>query len=111
MTQLYCLNCKQYTETKNVVENFTINNRRQLRGNCIICGRYKCLFVGGKSGEEPELKSKNRITKDRQKRKKAAVKRKVMRLGPDYLKADKETQKRVRMILREAVKPISDTKE
>ncbi len=45
MVSLYCVRCKQKTETNNVEEVMSKNNKRMLRGNCFICGTKKCSFI------------------------------------------------------------------
>ena len=49
---MYCLTCKNITETINPSYSVSKNNtgkpgkaRNMLRGNCAICGRIKCQFV------------------------------------------------------------------
>src|SRR4051794_25612366 len=59
---IYCLKCKKKTETINTSEVITKNNRRQLKGQCKICGTKKSQFiakqtnnkllVGGEIGSE-----------------------------------------------------------
>ena len=42
---IYCLKCKQKTNSKDITEVITKNNRRMLKGICIVCGSKKSTFV------------------------------------------------------------------
>jgi Domain of unknown function (DUF5679)/Phospholipase A2-like domain len=42
---MYCVKCKNITETVNPYFSITKNNRNMLKGNCAVCGRVKCQFV------------------------------------------------------------------
>ena len=43
--KIYCVKCKQKTDSDNI-ENITIkNNRMAIRGNCKICNTQKYMFV------------------------------------------------------------------
>lgn len=44
---MYCVKCKQKTETNNVQEVTSKNNRKMLRGICAICGTTKTQFIKG----------------------------------------------------------------
>ena len=50
---MYCIKCKNITETINPSYSVTKNNRNMLKGNCAVCGRVKCQFV--KSTAVPAL--------------------------------------------------------
>ena len=43
--QIYCLKCKVKTETTNVTESKTKNNRYITKDVCSLCGRNKSVFV------------------------------------------------------------------
>ena len=47
---MYCVKCKQKTETVNVIHVVTKNNRRLLKGTCTACGSKKSSFVVGNKG-------------------------------------------------------------
>jgi hypothetical protein len=51
MIELYCVKCKQKTETLDVTKVITKNNRNMLKGICTICGKNKSSFVSNKVGE------------------------------------------------------------
>ena len=51
MRLLYCVKCKQKTETLDVTKMISKNNRNMLKGICTICGKNKCSFVSNKTGE------------------------------------------------------------
>jgi len=43
--QIYCLKCKIETETTDMTESKTKNNRNIMKGVCSTCGRNKSVFV------------------------------------------------------------------
>jgi hypothetical protein len=47
---MYCVKCKNHTETKNVQTVTTKNGRSMLRGTCDICGKTKTQFVKASQG-------------------------------------------------------------
>ena len=49
---MYCVKCKEKTESKNITEIISKNNRRMLKSICSICGSKKSQFVKHISGEE-----------------------------------------------------------
>ena len=51
MIELYCVKCKQKTETLDVTKVITKINRNMLKGICTICGKNKASFVSNKVGE------------------------------------------------------------
>ena len=57
MTILYCVKCKQKTETLDVVKVITKNNRNMLKGICKVCGKKKASFVSNKIGKGFSLNS------------------------------------------------------
>ena len=44
-TMLYCLKCKQKTQTNDLQQVMTKNNRPMLRGKCATCGLTKTQFI------------------------------------------------------------------
>lgn len=42
---IYCLKCKTKTDTKNIKQSITKNNKKMLQGNCSICNCKKSQFV------------------------------------------------------------------
>ena len=42
---IYCLKCKQKTETLDGVELKTSNGRNMIKGICSVCGTKKSVFV------------------------------------------------------------------
>ena len=46
---MYCLKCKQLTDTNNVERVVTRNGRNMKRGICVICGSVKTQFVSVKT--------------------------------------------------------------
>ena len=49
---MYCVNCKGSTETRNISEMVSKNNRKMKKGICIVCGSKKSTFVKSGSGIE-----------------------------------------------------------
>lgn len=49
---MYCVKCKQQTNTKDISEAISKNNRKMLKGICTVCGVKKSTFVKGKSTGE-----------------------------------------------------------
>ena len=47
---LYCVKCKSRTETRDIQNVVTKNNRPMLRGVCVVCGTTKTQFVKKPSG-------------------------------------------------------------
>jgi Domain of unknown function (DUF5679)/Phospholipase A2-like domain len=48
---MYCLKCKQKTESKNITKVISKNNRIMLKGICVVCGCKKSAFTkNDKSG-------------------------------------------------------------
>ena len=45
---MYCVKCKYKTETLNIVQIISTNNRHKNKGVCSICGRNKSSFVSNK---------------------------------------------------------------
>lgn len=50
MSKLYCVKCKNKTDTDNIEYVTTENGRRRARGVCNDCGSNKSSFVGSSSG-------------------------------------------------------------
>ena len=48
---MYCVKCKQKTDSKNGIEITSKNNRKMLKGICIICGSKKSQFAKKLSGK------------------------------------------------------------
>ena len=45
MNKIYCFKCRKYTETRDVKQKTTKNNRQMLQGICAVCGRKKSKFI------------------------------------------------------------------
>ena len=44
MNQIYCVKCCKFTETRDVKQKTTKNNRQMLQGICVASGRKKSKF-------------------------------------------------------------------
>jgi len=51
MNQIYCVKCRKFTETRDVKQKTTKNNRQMLQGICVVCGTKKSEFISA-SGKE-----------------------------------------------------------
>jgi hypothetical protein len=49
---MYCLKCKQNTETKNTVEKTLRNGKKMLQGLCCVCGSKKNRFLAKSSPQK-----------------------------------------------------------
>ena len=49
--ETYCVKCKQKTETLNIENVITKNNRNMIKGICTVCGKKKSSFIKSKIGE------------------------------------------------------------
>ena len=47
---MYCVKCKNSTNTSNELVIETKNNRRMKRGTCVVCGKNKTQFVKSSKG-------------------------------------------------------------
>ena len=47
---MYCVKCKNSTNTSNELVIETKNNRRMKRGTCVVCGKTKTQFVRSSKG-------------------------------------------------------------
>jgi len=45
MNQIYCVKCREFTETRDVKQKTTKNNRQMLQGICVVCGMKKSKFI------------------------------------------------------------------
>jgi len=45
MNKIYCLKCREFTETRDVKQKTTKNNRQMLQGICVVCGTKKSKFI------------------------------------------------------------------
>ena len=45
MDKMYCVKCQRFTETKDVKQKTTKNNRQMLQGICVVCGTKKSKFI------------------------------------------------------------------
>ena len=48
---MYFLKCKAVTDSINIQERITKNNRKMLSGVCTVCGKKKSVFISSKSGQ------------------------------------------------------------
>ena len=51
MEIIYCLKCKTKTDTLEIKQSKTKNNRLMIKGKCVLCGTNKSRFISAKEGE------------------------------------------------------------
>ena len=51
MNQIYCVKCQRFTETRDVKQKTTKNNRQMLQGICVACGTKKSMFIKSQEGK------------------------------------------------------------
>ena len=51
---IYCLKCKQKTETIDYLEMKSSNGRNMIKGICSICGSKKSVFVSSTAAAAPQ---------------------------------------------------------
>ena len=49
--KIYCLKCKTKTDTLEIEQSKSRNNRLMLRGKCALCGTTKSRFISAKEGK------------------------------------------------------------
>lgn len=54
---MYCLKCRRKTESINVIQITTKNNRFMLQGICVVCGCKKSMFVKSTEGGKIDIHS------------------------------------------------------
>jgi hypothetical protein len=59
---MYCVKCKNKTETSNVQNVVSKNGRPMLHGKCVLCGTIKTQFGAMKKGGDP-ISSLNSVTR------------------------------------------------
>ena len=47
---MYCVKCKQKTDSNNAVESMSANSRRMIKSICSVCGSRKSTFIKTTSG-------------------------------------------------------------
>ena len=52
---MYCVKCKKKTDTLDIIQITTTNNKHMMKGVCSICGKNKSSFVSNKLGVEPSV--------------------------------------------------------
>ena len=51
MDKIYCLKCKTKTDSLEIEQSKSRNNRLMLQGKCALCGTTKTRFISAKEGE------------------------------------------------------------
>lgn len=63
-SQMYCLKCKKQTDTNNIIEAVSKNNRKMLKGICNICGSKKSRFIPMQNNKINVSKTQMKRTND-----------------------------------------------
>ena len=108
MTKIYCVKCREFTDTKSERFVTTKNNRTRLTGICKACGTKKGMFVSKDRTFNP--KTEDELEEARFKRATSSVKKKALAIGYKAL-YDKDTQKCVMDCLPEFLKESSKKKK
>ena len=107
MVKIYCIKCKQKTDTTGEQQDMTNSGRYRILGDCSICGTYKSVFTGEGWKINPKSE-RERSKKDkadaRVKRQESSLNRKARKLGLRVLSVDKTSQKMIKSLLKEAEK-------
>lgn len=53
MDYIYCMKCKDKTDSVNMTEAMSKNNRRMIKAQCADCGTRKCKFIKNGQGLAP----------------------------------------------------------
>jgi hypothetical protein len=48
---MYCVKCKQKTDSNNIISAVSKNNRKMLKGICSVCGCKKSSFIKSETGK------------------------------------------------------------
>ena len=48
---MYCVKCRIKTESNNIIEVITKNNRNMVKSICVVCDSKKSKFVSNKTGK------------------------------------------------------------
>jgi len=54
---MYCVKCKKKTETLDIIQGKTKNDRSMLKGVCSVCGKKKATFIASNTGKGFSLNS------------------------------------------------------
>jgi hypothetical protein len=102
MTKIYCVKCREFTDTKSEKFVTTKNDRTRLTGICKACGTKKGMFVSKDRTFIP--KTEDELEEARFKRATSSVKKKALAIGYKAL-YDKDTTKCVIDCLPEHIRP------
>lgn len=105
MVKIYCVKCKQKTDTVSELQDMTNSGRYRILGGCSICGTHKSAFTGENWKVNPKSereKSKKDKADAKAKRQESAVNRKARNLGLRILSVDEKSQKMIKGVLKQA---------
>ena len=60
---IYCLKCKQKTETIDQMEVQSKNSREMIKGSCSICGTKKSVFISSSSATKKAIEKPQKTIK------------------------------------------------
>jgi hypothetical protein len=90
MTQIYCVKCRGFTDTKSEKFVTTSNGRTRLTGICKVCNTKKGMFVS--ENKEFNKKNKKELEEARKKRMERKNNKKALAIGKAFL--DENTTKK-----------------
>ena len=64
MDRIQCLKCKTKTDTCEIKQIKSKNNRLMLQGKCVLCGTTKSRFISAKEGKGLADKLINKIPRN-----------------------------------------------
>ena len=105
MVKIYCIKCKQKTDTIGEQQDMTNSGRYRIRGDCNICGTYKSVFTGEDWKVNPKSereKSKKDKADAKAKCQESSINRKARKLGLRVLSVDETSQKKIKNFLKQA---------
>lgn len=111
MVKIYCVKCKQKTDTVSEAQDMTNSGRYRIVGDCNICGTHKGTFTGENWKINPKSereKSKKDKAEAKAKRQESALNRKARNLGLRVLSVDEKSQKTIKGFLKKAEKGLED---
>ena len=91
MTQIYCVKCRGFTDTKSEQFVTTSNGRTRLAGICKVCNTKKGMFVN--KNKKFTKKDEDELEEAKFKRMSRSLKKKALAIGWKAL-VDKDTTKK-----------------
>jgi hypothetical protein len=91
MTQIYCVKCREFTDTKSEKFVTTKTGRTRLTGICKICNTKKGMFAN--KNKEFNIKEGEELDRARFDRRASIINKNALAIGYKVLESDKKTKK------------------